>query len=129
MGRLKRKRTYSLAGKVVFLTGAGGGLGTATAAALTQRGARVALADIDLCAAKRSAQTLPRGQALPVDCDVTATDSVRAAVSIAEVEQLVPVGEIPPEEVATPGIYVKAIVQGERYERRIERRVVRKQAP
>jgi NAD(P)-dependent dehydrogenase (short-subunit alcohol dehydrogenase family) len=86
VGRLNRKRTYSLAGKVVFLTGAGGGLGTATAAALTQRGARIALADIDLCAAKRSAQTLPRGQALPVDCDVTATDSVRAAVSIAEDE-------------------------------------------
>jgi NAD(P)-dependent dehydrogenase (short-subunit alcohol dehydrogenase family) len=86
VGRLNRKRTYSMAGKVVFLTGAGGGLGTATAAALTQRGARIALADIDLCAAKRSAQTLPRGQALPVDCDVTATDSVRAAVSIAEDE-------------------------------------------
>lgn len=51
-----------------------------------------------------------------------------ATVTIAEVEQLVPTGQIPPEEIATPGIYVKAIVQGENYERRIERRVVRKQA-
>ncbi|MFZ1162103.1 SDR family NAD(P)-dependent oxidoreductase [Mycobacterium sp.] len=72
MGRTKRTRTYSLAGKVVFLTGAGGGLGTATAATLTQRGARVVLADIDLCAAQRTAQALPRGRALPVGCDVTA---------------------------------------------------------
>ena len=51
-----------------------------------------------------------------------------AMVTIAEVEQLVPTGEIPPDQIATPGIYVKAIVQGEKYERRIERRVVRKQA-
>jgi 3-oxoacid CoA-transferase subunit A len=51
-----------------------------------------------------------------------------ATVTIAEVEQLVPIGQIAPEEIATPGIYVKAIVQGENYERRIERRVVRKQA-
>jgi 3-oxoacid CoA-transferase subunit A len=51
-----------------------------------------------------------------------------ATVTIAEVEQLVATGEIPPDQIATPGIYVKAIVQGEKYERRIERRVVRKQA-
>jgi 3-oxoacid CoA-transferase subunit A len=51
-----------------------------------------------------------------------------ATVTIAEVEQLVATGEIAPEHVATSGIYVKAIVQGEKYERRIERRVVRKQA-
>ena len=86
MGVMKRTRTYSLAGKVVFLTGAGGGLGSATAATLTHRGARVVLADIDLCAAERTAQTLPWGRALPVECDVTATDSVRAAVSNAEDE-------------------------------------------
>lgn len=51
-----------------------------------------------------------------------------AAVTIAEVEQLVPTGEIAPEHVGTPGIYVKAIVQGEKYERRIERRVLRERA-
>ncbi|WP_418005180.1 SDR family NAD(P)-dependent oxidoreductase [Mycobacterium sp. PDNC021] len=75
-----RQQTYSLDGKVVFLTGAGGGLGAATAALLTHRGAQVALADIDLSAAERTARTLPPGQVLPVDCDVTATDSVHAAV-------------------------------------------------
>lgn len=81
-----RRRTYSLDGKVVFLTGAGGGLGAATAAALTRRGARVALADIDLRAAQRTARTSPPGQVLPVDCDVTAIDSVRAAVRTTEDE-------------------------------------------
>ncbi len=75
-----RQQTYSLDRKVVFLTGAGGGLGAATAALLIHRGAQVALADIDRSAAERTARTLPPGQVLPVDCDVTAIDSVHAAV-------------------------------------------------
>jgi 3-oxoacid CoA-transferase subunit A len=48
-----------------------------------------------------------------------------AKVTIAEVERLVDPGQIDPDAVATPGIYVKRIVQGEKYERRIERRTVR----
>lgn len=48
-----------------------------------------------------------------------------AKVTIAEVEELVQPGEIDPDHVVTPGIYVKRIVQGEGYERRIERRTVR----
>src|SRR5437868_3368985 len=51
-----------------------------------------------------------------------------AKVTIAEVEHLVEVGEIAPDEVHTPSIYVKRIFQGELYERRIERRTVRKGA-
>jgi 3-oxoacid CoA-transferase subunit A len=47
-------------------------------------------------------------------------------VTIAEVEQLVDAGEIDPDAVVTPGIYVKRIVRGERYEHRIERRTVRR---
>jgi 3-oxoacid CoA-transferase subunit A len=47
-------------------------------------------------------------------------------VTIAEVEQLVDPGEINPDHVITPGIYVNYIVQGVNYERRIERRTVRK---
>jgi 3-oxoacid CoA-transferase subunit A len=50
-----------------------------------------------------------------------------AKITIAEVEHLVPVGEIEPDAVYTPGIYVKRIFQGEVYERLIERRTVRKQ--
>jgi 3-oxoacid CoA-transferase subunit A len=44
---------------------------------------------------------------------------------IAEVEKMVEVGEIPPDEVHTPGIFVDAIFQGARYEKRIERRMLR----
>jgi 3-oxoacid CoA-transferase subunit A len=49
-----------------------------------------------------------------------------ARVTIAEVEHLVEVGELDPDGIHTPSIYVKRIVQGEKYEKRIERRTVRK---
>jgi 3-oxoacid CoA-transferase subunit A len=49
-----------------------------------------------------------------------------AKITIAEVEHLVPVGEIEPDAVHTPGVYVKRIFQGEVYEKLIERRTVRK---
>jgi 3-oxoacid CoA-transferase subunit A len=45
---------------------------------------------------------------------------------IAEVEELVDLGGIPADQVHTPGIYVDAIFQGARYERRIEKRTVRR---
>src|ERR1700692_1412391 len=51
-----------------------------------------------------------------------------AKVTIAEVEQLVEVGELDGDLVHTPSVYVKRIFQGELYERRIERRTVRKVA-
>ncbi len=47
---------------------------------------------------------------------------------IAEVEQLVEVGQLDPDMVHTPGIYVDAIFQGVDYEKRIERRTVRKRS-
>ena len=49
-----------------------------------------------------------------------------ALVTIAEVEKLVEVGELEPDLVHTPSIYVKRIFQGELFERRIERRTLRK---
>ncbi|MBI2069067.1 MAG: CoA transferase subunit A [Elusimicrobia bacterium] len=49
-----------------------------------------------------------------------------AKVTIAEVEELVEIGQIPPDQIHTPGIFVKRIFQGERYEKPIERRTVRK---
>ena len=49
-----------------------------------------------------------------------------AKITIAEVEELVEPGEIDPDHVITPGIYVTRIIQGEKYEKRIERRTVRK---
>jgi 3-oxoacid CoA-transferase subunit A len=48
-----------------------------------------------------------------------------AKITIAEVEELVEPGEIDPDAVVTPGIYVKRIVRGEKYARRIEKRTVR----
>jgi len=48
-----------------------------------------------------------------------------ARITIAEVEELVEPGEIEPDHVMTPGVYVKQVVKGARYERRIERRTVR----
>ena len=51
-----------------------------------------------------------------------------AKVTIVEVEQLVEVGEIDPDQVMTPSIYVKRIFQGTGYEKRIERRTLRKRA-
>ena len=45
---------------------------------------------------------------------------------IAEVEQLVDLGELDPDNVHTPGIYINAIFQGQNYEKRIERRTTRK---
>ena len=49
-----------------------------------------------------------------------------ARITIAEVEELVEPGRIDSDAVVTPGIYVKRIIQGEKYEKRIERRTVRK---
>jgi 3-oxoacid CoA-transferase subunit A len=46
-------------------------------------------------------------------------------VTIAEVEELVEVGEIDPNQVHTPGIFVQRILEGSGYEKRIERRTVR----
>jgi 3-oxoacid CoA-transferase subunit A len=51
-----------------------------------------------------------------------------ARVTIAEVEQLVDVGALEPDGVHTPAIYVQRIFQGPRYEKRIEKRTVRKRA-
>jgi 3-oxoacid CoA-transferase subunit A len=49
-----------------------------------------------------------------------------AKVTIAEVEEVVDAGDLDPDQVMTPGIYVKRVVKGAVYERRIERRTVRK---
>jgi 3-oxoacid CoA-transferase subunit A len=49
-----------------------------------------------------------------------------AKVTIAEVEELVEVGQIDPDHVHTPGIFVKRVVVGSGYEKRIERRTTRK---
>lgn len=47
-------------------------------------------------------------------------------ITIAEVEELVPAGQLDPDQIHTPGIYVHRIFQGVNYEKRIEQRTVRK---
>jgi len=49
-------------------------------------------------------------------------------ITVAEVEELVPAGELDPDHIHTPGIYVHRIFQGQHYEKRIEQRTVRKKA-
>jgi 3-oxoacid CoA-transferase A subunit len=48
-----------------------------------------------------------------------------APITIAEVEEIVPVGSIDPDYVHTPGIFVKRIFKGTNYQKRIEKRTVR----
>ncbi len=46
-------------------------------------------------------------------------------ITIAEVEELVEVGELDPDHIHTPGVYVHRVFQGKDYEKRIEQRTVR----
>jgi 3-oxoacid CoA-transferase subunit A len=49
-------------------------------------------------------------------------------ITVAEVEELVPAGELDPNFIHTPGIFVHRIFKGEKYEKRIEQRTVRKKS-
>ena len=47
-------------------------------------------------------------------------------ITVVEVEELVPLGELHPDHIHTPGIFVQRIFQGKNYEKRIEQRTIRK---
>ena len=47
-------------------------------------------------------------------------------ITIAEVEEIVEVGELDPESIVTPGIYVQRLIKGAKYEKRIEQRTISK---
>lgn len=49
-----------------------------------------------------------------------------SAITVAEVEELLPAGSLNPNEIHIPGIFVQRIFQGEHYEKRIEQRTLRK---
>ncbi|MCX8514780.1 MAG: CoA transferase subunit A [Burkholderiales bacterium] len=53
------------------------------------------------------------------------TAATAGKITIAEVEELVPVGALDPDAIHTPGIYVTRIFQGKNYEKRIEKRTTR----
>jgi len=71
-----------LEGKVAVITGAGSGIGQATALLFAREGARVVVADIDEAGAKQTAQRIERdgGAALALSCDVTRARDNEATV-------------------------------------------------
>jgi NADP-dependent 3-hydroxy acid dehydrogenase YdfG len=75
--------THPIAGTVIAITGAGRGIGKATARALTQRGAKVAIGDIDLDTAQATASELGPG-CTALRLDVTDRTSVDAFLDEAE---------------------------------------------
>jgi short-subunit dehydrogenase len=74
---MKAKKLY---GKTVIITGAAGGIGTATAALLDSEGANLVLADINLSRAREVAQGLT-GETLAVECDITKREQISALVA------------------------------------------------
>ena len=71
-----------LAGKVAFVTGAGTGIGRATAELLAREGARVAIAEIDAATGEETAQRViaAGGEAIAIPCDVREEESLRDAI-------------------------------------------------
>lgn len=69
---------YNLTGRSVIVTGASGGIGSATTRALVARGANVTLADLSQDAVDTVASSLPGGQVLALAADVTDADAMTA---------------------------------------------------
>jgi NAD(P)-dependent dehydrogenase (short-subunit alcohol dehydrogenase family) len=71
--------SFRLDGRVALITGAGSGIGSSISDVFAERGARVALLDLNLEAARQRAKSLPAGT-LALACDVSDEASVEAAV-------------------------------------------------
>jgi len=77
MGKTDAFSAFDLGGKYALITGGASGLGAATAELMTNRGARVAIADINVDAANDLARRL---DGIALQCDVTDSAQVRSAV-------------------------------------------------
>ena len=77
-----KNRSDEFAGKVAFITGAGSGIGRATALAVADRGAAVSIADVSAEASRDVADEIVHagGQALGLSCDVTSSTDVQTAL-------------------------------------------------
>jgi len=64
-----------------------------------------------------------------VEADLSELQGINERVSIAEVEAIVEPGQLDPDAVVTPGIYVTHLLKGAYFEKRIERRTVRQLQP
>jgi NAD(P)-dependent dehydrogenase (short-subunit alcohol dehydrogenase family) len=75
-----------LEGKVAIVTGAGTGIGRATARLFAHEGARVVIAEIDAAAGEQTAQLIAQegGEAIAIPTDVTEPDSIQATIDTAE---------------------------------------------
>ncbi|VTU36485.1 2-(S)-hydroxypropyl-CoM dehydrogenase [Variovorax sp. PBS-H4] len=82
------KHWLGIEGETCVVTGAAGGIGSATARGLAQAGARVALLDRDIAGCEKLAAELAASgaTALAVECDVASEESVRAAARRVEAE-------------------------------------------
>lgn len=72
---------YNVAGRVVAITGSTGGLGSALALALKERGARLALFDLDMNALNKQVQSLGEGSAQAWRVDVRSYDDIELAMN------------------------------------------------
>lgn len=82
---MARKQVKSVSGRVIAITGGARGIGKATAAALIRRGARIAIGDLDLELAERTAAELG-GNAVAFELDVTDRGSFERYLDAAEKE-------------------------------------------
>lgn len=96
---------YPLRGRTIFITGGASGIGAEVARQATQRGARVALADVDIAGAEALAARLP--STIAVETDVRDYDSIGAAVE-RTVEELGGIDVV----MANAGIEVAATARG-----------------
>jgi len=74
---------YDLSGRVALVTGGGSGMGFAAVMRLADAGAKIAVVDVDLDAAKAAAELVPDGRAIAIQADVSSEAETTAYVASA----------------------------------------------